>query len=82
MTGRCKENRARLFSVVPSDRRRDGGHNLKHRRLPLNIKKCFIPVEGVRLWDRLPKWAVEFSNLRTTNTERGLAPAHSNSEKN
>lgn len=35
LRGWCKEDRARLYSVVPSDGSRGSGHNLKHR----NIRK-------------------------------------------
>ena len=34
----CKEDRARLFLVVPSDSTRSSGHKLKHRRLCMNIR--------------------------------------------
>jgi len=40
--GRCKEDGARLFSVVPGGRARDDGHKLKHRRCCLNIRKRFF----------------------------------------
>ncbi|KAJ7407308.1 hypothetical protein BTVI_63555 [Pitangus sulphuratus] len=39
LTGGYQENGARLFSVVPSDRMRSNGHELK-------IKKEFLYIEG------------------------------------
>jgi len=38
------KDRARLFSVVLSDRTRSNGHKLKDRKLPLNIRKHFLSV--------------------------------------
>ncbi|KAK4829452.1 LOW QUALITY PROTEIN: hypothetical protein QYF61_004670 [Mycteria americana] len=42
LKGGCKEDRARLFSVVPSDRTRDNTPQLKHGRFCLNIRKHFF----------------------------------------
>ena len=44
LTGVYKEDRARLFSVVPSDRTRGKGHELKHRRF--HLKETLFYSEG------------------------------------
>ena len=41
LQGGCKEDGARVCSVVPSDRTRGNGHKLKHRRFPLKIGNTF-----------------------------------------
>jgi len=42
LQGECKENGARLFPVVPSERTRGSGYTLKHRSFSWNIMKHFL----------------------------------------
>jgi len=58
-----KEDRARLFSDVPSDRTTVNGHNLKDRRCHLNIRKRFFTVRVTEHWHRLSREVVESSSL-------------------
>ena len=46
LRGGCREDGARLSSVVPSGRTRGRGHQLKHRRFHLNLRKCFFTGDG------------------------------------
>ncbi|KAK4827281.1 hypothetical protein QYF61_016427 [Mycteria americana] len=63
LKGGGKEDRARLFSVVPSDRTRGNGHTLKHRGFPLNIQKQFFTLRVTEHWHRLPREAAESLSL-------------------
>ena len=40
--GKVERGQTQPISVVPSDRTRRNGHKMKHRRLPLNIRKHFF----------------------------------------
>ena len=72
LKGRCKEDRARLFSVVPSDRTRGNGHKVKHRSFPLNIRKHFTVREAER-WHRLLREVVESPSLEIFKSHLGMA---------
>lgn len=54
LKGACKEDRARLTSLDPSDRKRSNGHKLRQRRsFPVNITKHFA-VRMTEYFHRLP----------------------------
>jgi len=63
LKGRCKEDTARLFSVMPSGRTRGNEHTLKHGMLCLNISKHFTSVRVTEHWHRSPSEAVESPSL-------------------
>ena len=64
----CQEDGARLFPVVPSDRTRGNGHNLRHRKFRLNRRKNFFPLRVMEHWNRLLREAVEPSSLEIFKT--------------
>jgi len=68
LTGGCQEDRAKLFSVVPSNRRRGYEHKLKHRKFHLNMRKNFFPLRVTEHWNRLPRGAVESFSLKVFKT--------------
>jgi len=68
LQGGCEEDGAKLFSVVPSDRRRGNGHKLKQRKFRLNMRKNFFPLRVTERWTRLPREVVEFPSLEIFKT--------------
>ncbi|PKU47515.1 hypothetical protein llap_2157 [Limosa lapponica baueri] len=73
LKGGCREDGARLFLVVPSDRTRSNGHTLKHGKFPLNIRKHLFTVRVTKHWHRLPREVVESSSLEMFKSHLDVA---------
>lgn len=66
--GGSKEHRAKLFTVVPSDRMRGSRHKLKYRKFHLSIRKTLFYCEGGRKLAQFPREAMETPSLEIFKT--------------
>lgn len=55
LKGECQEDAAKLFSVVPRDRRRRNWYELHDRKFQLNMRKNFFSVKVAEHRNRLPR---------------------------
>lgn len=73
---RCREGRAKLFSVVPTDRNRSKRHKLKQRRFHLNIRKhFFLNCEGNWVLEQVTRRGCWVFILGDTQKTSGHDPA-------
>lgn len=71
---RCKENRPRLFPVVPTDRARANTHRLKHSRFLLDIRKHNFMVTVSMHGNRFPCVVMESTSVDATHKLSGHGP--------
>lgn len=60
-----EEGRARLFSVVRSDRTRGNGHKMKYRTFDLNRRKKKCTVMVIIYWNMFPREAFSIPAFNT-----------------
>lgn len=53
---------------MPSDRIRDNGHKMRHRKLHLNTKRNFFTARVTECWDRLAREVAKSPSLEIFKT--------------
>jgi len=66
----CQEDWTRLLPVVPSDRTRDNGHKLKHKKFHPNMRKNFFTQRVTDHWNRLSRDVVEILKIKRYSKSR------------
>ena len=61
-------NKARLFSVVHSDRTRSIGLKLERRKFRTNMWKNFFMISVMEKWNKLPREVVESPSMKIFRT--------------
>lgn len=55
LKGKCQEEGASIFSLVPCNRMRVNGHKVEQRKLGLNTRKNFLSMRMLNPWTRLQR---------------------------
>ena len=73
LIGGNKANRARLFSLWPSDRTRGNGLEWRQGKFRLDIRQYFFTEQVVRRWNGLPRAVVESPSLEVFKSRVDIA---------
>lgn len=71
------EERAKLFTVLPSDRTTGNGYKSKYRKFHLSTRKTLFTVRVVESWHRFSREAMETPSLEILKTWRSTATCFS-----
>jgi len=74
LKGGYHEDGAKLFSVVPSNRTRGNGHNLKEQKVPSEHEEELLPSEGDRALEQVVQRGYEVSFSGGTEHPPGQGP--------
>lgn len=73
--GGCKEDGAKLFSVVHSNKIKSNGHKLEYKKFHLNVREHFLTMRVAKHWNRLATEAeVSIISHSQNRTWHGLIP--------
>lgn len=75
LKGGCLYDGSRVFSLVPSDKKEGSGHNLKHRKFHLTMRKNVFSLRVAEPWNKLPREVVKSSSFQIFQTWLGVIPA-------
>ena len=68
LKGGCQEGGARLFSVLPTDRKIGSGHELEDKKFCMHVRNNFFTATVTEHWHRLLRDVVESASMEILRT--------------